>query len=115
MPTDTLGEGVQGALKGAADYIRSTKPDDRRRSYHLGILQNLAARLQGDIQERQTRHEDDLGAKEQSEINAQWELLGEDAGFFKQTRSSRLINKHLIASDRSMEEHFPKISLPYYM
>ena len=83
MPTDTLGDEVQAALKGAADAMRSSRLDDRRRRSLLINLKNLDDRLRADIEERGSGYSQELQAKEDDAINARWRELNEDQRFVR--------------------------------
>jgi hypothetical protein len=41
MPNDTLGDEVEEVLKGASEYVRSNRPDVKRRDYHLRNMTNI--------------------------------------------------------------------------
>lgn len=83
MPTDTLSDEVQSALKSAADVIRQDRPDDRRRRSVLATLQGLDERLRTDVEERQTTYADALQVREDGEIAARWQDLNEDQRFVR--------------------------------
>jgi hypothetical protein len=83
MPTDTLGDEVQSILKGATDFLRLNRPDDRRRRGHLVNLESMEERLRADIQERQTTHANELQSREDAEIDAEWRELNEDRRFVR--------------------------------
>jgi hypothetical protein len=83
MPTDTLGDEVQAVLKGAVDFLRLNRSDDRKRRGHLTNLESMEARLRADIQERETTYADELQSKEDSEIDAEWRELNEDRRFVR--------------------------------
>jgi hypothetical protein len=81
MPNDTLAEDAEGALRGAADFLRLGHNDDRARAFHLGTLQTLESRLAGDIQERSTTYLAELSSAEAKEIDAKWQELNSDPRF----------------------------------
>lgn len=83
MPTDTLADEVQAALKSAADAMRSSRPDDRRRKGLLTNLKSLDERLRADIEERGLGYSQELLAREDDEINARWRELNEDQRFVR--------------------------------
>lgn len=83
MPTDTLGEDAQTALKGALDFVRLNRSDDRRQRTHLLNLQNMDDRLRADIKERETTYIHELQAKEDEEIDSAWRELNEDQRFVR--------------------------------
>lgn len=83
MPTDTLADEVQAALKSAADAMRSSRPDDRRRKGLLTNLKSLDERLRADIEERGSGYSQELLAREDDEINARWRELNEDQRFVR--------------------------------
>ena len=73
MPNDTLREELEGALRGATDYINSSRPDQRQRQRHLQNLKSAESRLSVDINERNTSYLDELLAAEKSTIDARWQ------------------------------------------
>jgi hypothetical protein len=83
MPTDTLGDEAQTALKSASDFIRLNRPDDRRQRSHLINLESMEERLRADIQERETTYANELQSKEDAEIDAAWRELNEDQRFVR--------------------------------
>lgn len=83
MPTDTLGDEAQTALKSALDFIRLNRPDDRRRRGHLVNLESIEERLRADIDERETSYADELQSKEDAEIDSKWRELNEDQRFVR--------------------------------
>jgi hypothetical protein len=83
MPTDTLGDEVQAALKGAADVIRQDRPDDRRRRTIIATLESLDQRLNADITERANAYAEELRLKEDDEIAARWRELNENQRFVR--------------------------------
>lgn len=83
MPTDTLGDEVQSILKSAMDFLRLSRPDDRRRQSHLVSLQSIEERLRADIAERQTTYANELQSGEDDEIESEWKELNEDRRFIR--------------------------------
>ena len=83
MPTDSLGEEVQAALKSCANIVRQDRPDEKRRRAMIATLQSLDERLRADIDERRTAYSDILQAKEDAEIAARWQELSEDQRFVR--------------------------------
>jgi hypothetical protein len=75
MPNDTLGDEVEEILKGAAEYVRSNRPDPKRRDFHLKNLTAAEARLIADIEERRSGYKDELEVRERDAINARWQEL----------------------------------------
>jgi predicted nucleic acid-binding Zn-ribbon protein len=83
MPTDTLGDEAQTALKSALDFIRLNRPDDRKRRNHLVNLESIEERLRSDIGERETTYANELQSKEDQEIDEAWRELNEDQRFVR--------------------------------
>jgi hypothetical protein len=81
MPNDTLAEDVEGALRGAGDFLRLGRNDDRARAYHLSALQTLESRLNTEIQERSTTYLAELNSEEAKEIDNKWQELDSDPRF----------------------------------
>jgi hypothetical protein len=83
MPTDTLGDEAQAALKSALDFIRLDRPDERKRRNNLLNLESIEARLRADIEERVTGYSTELQSKEDDEIDSKWRELNEDPQFIR--------------------------------
>lgn len=83
MPTDTLAEEVQSALKSASQALRSSRIDEERRRYLTATLTNLDKRLEADIDERETSFLDELQTKEEDEINARWAELNNNQRYVR--------------------------------
>ena len=83
MPTDTLGDDGQAALKSALDFIRLNRPDERKQRNHLINLESMEERLRADIEERETTYESELQSKEDAEIDSKWRELNEDQRFVR--------------------------------
>ena len=75
MPNDTLGDEVEEVLKGAGEYVRSNRPDARRRDFHVRSLTGIENRLAADIEERRTTYNDAIEIKERDAINSRWQEL----------------------------------------
>jgi hypothetical protein len=83
MPVDTLADDVQAALRGASDYIRLGRADERRRQRHLHDLRNAEQRLRSDIDQRQNSYKDDLQRQEEHAIDAKWAELNQNPAFLR--------------------------------
>ena len=83
MPIDTLGEGAQGALKGAEDFLRSNQGDKSLRQFHLRNLQTVGRRLTSDVEERSTTYLTGLHSKEKSAIDEVWAKLNSNSRFIR--------------------------------
>jgi hypothetical protein len=86
MPNDALGEEIQNAVKGAADFIRSKQDDLQLRQYHVRNLESSEKRLSDDITERSTFHLTDLHDKETAEIEDAWNTLNRKPQFTDMTK-----------------------------
>lgn len=89
MPDDTLAEDVQGVLKGAADFLRLGRGDERLRAFHLTKLQTLENRLEHEIDNRSTAYLSQIDADEQREIEATWHQLSSDPKFIRQNTEQK--------------------------
>jgi hypothetical protein len=83
MPTDTLGEEVQSALKSGGQALRSNRLDDDRRRHLIANLTNLDKRLEADISERETSFVNELQTKEDTEIDARWAELNNNQRYVR--------------------------------
>jgi hypothetical protein len=81
MTTNTLGDEVSDILRGASDYIRSNRPDERRQQFHMRNLQSAEARVAAEIKERETGYKEQLQAKESADLDALWEALNRNPRF----------------------------------
>src|SRR6476620_8550858 len=83
MPTDTLAEEVQSALKSAGQALRTNRLDDDRRRHLIASLTNLDKRLEADITERETSFVNELQIKEDTEIDARWTELNNNQRYVR--------------------------------
>jgi hypothetical protein len=89
MPNDTLAEDVQGALKGAADFLRLGHGDERQRAFHLAKLQTLENRLEHEIESRSTNYLSQIDVDEQHEIESKWQQLTNDPKFIQMSTEQK--------------------------
>jgi hypothetical protein len=83
MPIDTLGEDVQGTIKGAEDFLRSNKGDKDLRQFHLKNLQTVEKRLAADIDERSTTYTTELNFREKTATDNVWAKLNSNPKFLR--------------------------------
>jgi hypothetical protein len=83
MPTDTLAEEAQSALKTADQALRSKRPDADARRQSILTLKNLNDRLCTDVEERQTDYLAELQGKEDVEINSKWAELNNNQKYVR--------------------------------
>lgn len=83
MPIDTLGEDVQGTIKGAEDFLRSNKGDNALRQFHFKNLQSVEKRLTADIDERSTTYTTELNSREKTAIDNVWAKLNSNPKFLR--------------------------------
>jgi hypothetical protein len=77
------GEGAQGALKGAEDFLRSNKGDKSLQQFHLKNLQTAGNRLTSDIEERSTTYATELQSTERVAIDQIWAKLNSNSKFLR--------------------------------
>lgn len=89
MPVDTLGDDVQGIVRGATDFLHSSPDDSKLRQYHLRNLEGMERRLEADIQERSTKYLSELQASERAEIDDRFGQLNSNPRFLRANAEQR--------------------------
>jgi hypothetical protein len=89
MPIDTLGEEVQGILKGAEDFHRTNQDDKSLRQFHLRNLQTVERRLTADVEERSTTYATELNSREKTTVDRIWAKLNSNPKFIRLSTEQR--------------------------